>query len=89
MAIIPSVGDRQLLERKVAALAEEHQGREFVRAVERLAGTLDPRRRALLEQVLLERSADGYRDAIAARVEAKGWIRRQLDMADERRPPRG
>lgn len=76
------------IEARVAELAEQHSGREFVTAVERLAEGLDAHERALLEQILLERSTDGFRDAIAARVESQGWLRRQWAKLDEGRPPR-
>jgi hypothetical protein len=80
---------KEELDRRVAELADAHNGRDFVAAIERLAGDLRPDERALLEQVLLERSADGFRDAIAARVEAGGWFRRQWDKLDPgNRPPR-
>jgi hypothetical protein len=84
------VASRADLEALVAELAERYSGREFVSAVERLAETLDSQERALLEQILLERSADGFRDAIASRIEARGWFRRQWDKLDPgNRPPRG
>jgi hypothetical protein len=83
------VAGRADLEALVAELSERYSGREFVSAIERLAEGLNPAERALLEQVLLERSADGFRDAIAARVEARGWFRRQWDKLDPgTRPPR-
>jgi hypothetical protein len=83
------VAGRADLEALVLELAERYSGRDFVSAVERLANGLNADERALLEEVLLELSADSFRDAIAERVESKGWVRRQLDKADERRPPRG
>jgi hypothetical protein len=73
---------KEELHRRVGELAASHQGRGFVEAVEQLAGELGPGDRALLEQVLLERSADGFRDAIAQRVEARGWFRRQWDKLE-------
>ena len=82
------MGDRAALEAQVDRLAEEHVGREFVAAVEKLAADLGPEDRLALEEILLARSSDSFRDAIAARVESKGWIRRQLDKADERPPPK-
>jgi hypothetical protein len=81
------VGDRAALQERVADLAERHSGREFVAAVEALAQTLDTRERGLLEQILLERSTDSFRDAIAERVESPGWLRRQLRKIDSSRPP--
>lgn len=89
MAIIGAVANRATLEARVAEFGEQYSGREFVSAVERLADGLNADERAILEQILLERSTDSFRDAIAARVESKGWFRRQLDKADEGRPPRG
>jgi hypothetical protein len=83
------VGDRAALEARVAALSERHSGRDFVAAVEALAETLDADERALLEQILLARSTDSFRDAIAERVESPGWLRRQLRKIDSSRPPRG
>jgi hypothetical protein len=82
------MGDRTALEERVAELAEQHRGPEFVAAVELLAESLDARERALLEQVLLERSTDSFRDAIAERVESPGWLRRQLAKIDSPRPPK-
>lgn len=80
---------KEELHRHVGELAEAHRGRDFVTAVERLADELPADERALLEQVLLERSADGFRDAIASRVEARGWFLRQWDKLDPgNRPPR-
>jgi hypothetical protein len=81
---------KEELHRYVDDLAEAHRGPDFVAAVEHLAGRLGPDERAQLEEVLLERSADGFRDAIAARVEARGWFRRQWDKLEPgNRPPRG
>jgi hypothetical protein len=89
MAIIAGMGDRAALEARVAELAEQHSGRDFVAAVERLAETLDADERTLLEAILLERSTDSFRDAIAERVESQSWIRRQLAKIESARPPRG
>ena len=89
MAIIGRVAGRADLEALVAELADRYDGREFVSAVERLADGLNADERAILEQILLERSADNFRDAIAERVESRGWFRRQWDKADVRRPPPG
>jgi hypothetical protein len=88
VAIIGAVADKTTLEARVAELGERHRGREFVAAIERLAGELDADERTLLEQVLLERSTDSFRDAIAERVESPGWLRRQLRKLDQGRPPR-
>jgi hypothetical protein len=77
-----------VLEARVAELAEQHSGRDFVAAVELLASGLDVHERSLLQEILLERSADGFRDAIASRVESQGWLRRQWSKLDEGRPPR-
>jgi hypothetical protein len=82
------VADRTALEVRVAELAEQYSGREFVAAVERLAHGLDAHERSLLEEILLERSTDSFRDAIAARVESQGWLRRQWAKLDPSRPPR-
>jgi hypothetical protein len=80
---------KEELDRRVGELAAAHRGPDFVAAVEHLANRLGPDERALLEEVLLERSADGFRDAIAARIEARGWFRRQWDKLDPgNRPPR-
>ena len=87
MAIITAV-DRAALEQQVRELAQRHSGRDFVSAVEKFAAGLDSTERGLLEEILLERSADGFRDAIAARVEAQGWLRRQWSKIDPDRPPR-
>ena len=49
--------------------------------LERLAATLSPDERELLQDVLLERSgAAGY--ALRERSRAKGWLRRMWDRAD-------
>lgn len=49
--------------------------------LERLAATLSPEERELLQVVLLERSgAAGY--ALRERWRAKGWLRRLWDRAD-------
>lgn len=81
---------KEELHRRIGDLADEHRGHDFVAAVEGLAGELDAHDRVLLEEVLLERSADGFRDAIAARVDARGWFRRQWDKLEPgSRPPRG
>jgi hypothetical protein len=82
------VPDKTALEERVAELAEEHSGREFVAAVGALAESLDAQDRALLEQILLERSTDSFRDAIAERVEAQSWLRRQLAKIESPRPPK-
>jgi hypothetical protein len=82
------VADRETLEARVSELADAHHGPDFVTAVEQLAAGLDAGERALLEEILLDRSADGFRDAIAARVEAQGWLRRQWSKLDPDRPPR-
>jgi hypothetical protein len=82
------VGDRAGLEARVAELAEQYSGREFVAAVERLAHGLGAQERSLLEEILLERSTDSFRDAIAARVESQSWLRRQWAKLDPNRPPR-
>jgi hypothetical protein len=89
VAIIAAVAGRADLEALVAELSGRYSGREFVSAVERLADGLEAPDRALLEQVLLERSTDSFRDAIAERVESPGWLRRQLAKIESPRPPRG
>jgi flagellar biosynthesis regulator FlaF len=80
--------DRITLEARVAELTARHTGPEFIEAVERFAEGLDDRERELLARILLERSTDSFRDAIAARVESQGWLRRQWTKLDEGRPPR-
>lgn len=65
---------------RVDALAEAHQGDDFVAAVERLADEVGPQGRPLLQQVLLERAADeqDFQEAIRTRSAQKGWTRRTL-----------
>jgi hypothetical protein len=65
---------------RVDALAQAHQGDEFVTAAQRLAAELDGEDRAVLQQVLLERAADeaDFQQALRQRAVARGWFRRTL-----------
>ncbi len=82
---------REAIRLQVAALASEHEGGELVSALKRFADDLDPAERAVLGEVLLERAErEGvFREAFMARIEARGWLRRQLDALDRasRRAP--
>ena len=65
---------------RVDALAQEHQGEEFVTAVERLAEELGPEGRPLLQEILLERAAEeeSFQRGLRRRFEARGWTSRTL-----------
>ena len=71
---------RQEIGVRVDALAQEHQGEEFVTAVERLAQELGPEGRPLLQEILLERAAEeeSFQRALRRRFETKGWTSRTL-----------
>jgi hypothetical protein len=71
--------EREQIAARVDALAREHEGAEFVAAVEELANGLDQEERDVLGAVLLDRS-NALQDAAAERRSAKGWIRRMLDV---------
>jgi hypothetical protein len=72
------MGTRERLE---AVVDELGPGEELVRFAE----SLDEHDRALLQEILIERSG-GVEFAYRERVAAKGWLRRQWDAAS--RPPR-
>ena len=74
---------RKELEGRVDELAREHSGRDFAAAIRAYSATLDAEAREELKQVLLERAAD-FDQAIMARVDARGWLRRQWDRAAPR-----
>ena len=78
---------KQEIGARVDALAEIHDGDEFVSAVEQLAEEVGPDGRPLLQEVLLERAAEeeGLQQAIHQRAAAKGWTRRMLDRLDNAR----
>lgn len=80
---------RSEIERRVDELAAEHSGEDFATAVRAYAATLDDEGQEELKRVLMERAAS-LDQAIMARVDARGWFRRQWDRAsgDESRPPR-
>ncbi len=63
---------------RVDALAQAHEGDEFVAAVARLAEEVGPEGRPVLQEVLLERAADeeDFQQALRKRAAAKGWTRR-------------
>lgn len=65
---------------RVDALAEAHQGDDFVAAVERLAVEVGDEGRPVLQEILLERAADEqhFQEAIRRRFAEKGWTRRTL-----------
>lgn len=65
---------------RVDALAQAHQGDDFVAAVSRLADEIGSDDLPVLQEVLLERAADeeDFQDALRARAAAKGWTRRTL-----------
>jgi hypothetical protein len=74
---------RAELERRVDALAEEHQGAAFAAAVRLLADGLGQEARDELGTILLER-AGGLEWALTERYRAKGWLRRMTDPAARR-----
>lgn len=65
---------------QVDALAQAHEGDDFVTAIERLAQELSPDERPLLQAVLLERAAaeESFQRALRRRFEARGWTSRTL-----------
>jgi hypothetical protein len=71
---------RQEIGVRVDALAQAHQGEDFVSAVERLAEELGPEGHPLLQEILLERAAreESFQRALRRRFEAKGWTSRTL-----------
>jgi hypothetical protein len=71
---------RQEIGVRVDALAQAHEGEEFVTAVEGLAEELGPEGRPLLQDVLLERAAEeeSFQRALRRRFEARGWTSRML-----------
>jgi hypothetical protein len=71
---------------RVDELAAEHEGRDFVAAVEELSDGLEQEERDVLGSVLLER-ANVFENAARERLRAKGWLRRTLDPFHGR--PRG
>ena len=71
---------RRQLERRVHELAAEHSGRAFADAVRAFSETLTEDEKELLQQILVARSVDVDR-AVMERVDARGWFRRQWDLA--------
>jgi len=78
------VSSRPDLERRVDELARLHSGREFAEEIRAYSETLGEEAREQLKRVLLERAAD-VDQAIVARVDARGWLRRQWDRASTQR----
>ena len=70
---------REEIAARVDALAREHEGKEFVAAVEELSGVLDQEDRDVLGEILLER-AQVLESAAVERARAKGWMRRTFDV---------
>jgi hypothetical protein len=72
---------------RVDALAHEHEGKDFVAAVRRLAGELGPYEQGLLQVVLLERAAEeeDFRKAADRRFKEKGWLRRSFAKLERAR----
>lgn len=70
----------------VEALARERLGEAFVAEIAKLARSLEPEDKALLEEVLLERARheEGVGAAVRRRAEEPGWLRRTLSRAEER-----
>ena len=66
---------RRTIEERVEALAEEHEGRAFVEAVERFARELTDEDRAVLGAVLVERAKErGSLDyGLVRRIEEPRW----------------
>ncbi len=77
---------RAELERRVDELAAEHSGRDFASAISGYSATLDAASQEELKQILVERAAN-FDQAIMARVDARGWLRRRWDEATSPRPP--
>jgi hypothetical protein len=61
-----------------------HEGREFADAVRGYAEELDADERDVLAEVLMARAQEqgAFGRAVALRVEARGWLRRQWDKLD-------
>ena len=78
--------ERAELGRRVDELAAEHSGRDFASAIRDYSETLDAASQEELKQILVERAAN-FDQAIMARVDARGWLRRQWDEAMSPRPP--
>ena len=78
--------ERAELERRVDEFAAEHSGRDFARAIRDYSTTLDAASQEELKQILVERAAN-FDQAIMARVDARGWLRRQWDGATSPRSP--
>ena len=74
------MGTRERLE---AVVDELGPGEELVR----FAQSLDEHDRALLQEIVIERSGE-LEYAIRERFAAKGWLRRQWDAAAKPRPRR-
>jgi hypothetical protein len=74
---------RQIAEH-VDFLRALHGGREFAEAVRGYAEDLDAGEREVLAEVLMERAQEegAFGRAVALRVEARGWLRRQWDRLD-------
>lgn len=68
---------REEIAARVDALAQAHDGDEFVAAVSRLAEEVGPDSQPLLHEVLLERAAEEEEyEAVRARANERGWTRR-------------
>ena len=68
------------LEAAVDELAARHSGQEFADAIKALHDALAPEERERLREIVLARAAD-FDGAVMARVDARGWFRRQWDRA--------
>jgi hypothetical protein len=63
---------------RVDALAQAHEGDEFVTAVRHLADELGPEGQPVLQEVLLDRAAEEEHFKKALRQRNRGWTRRTL-----------
>lgn len=78
---------RRQLERRVDELAAEHSGRAFADSIRAFSQTLPDDDKEQLQQILVERSV-GVDQAVMERVDARGWFRRQWDLASGRQDVR-
>jgi hypothetical protein len=75
---------REEIGARVDALAQAHQGDDFVTAIQDLSEELGPDERPLLQEILLERAAveESLQRALRRRFESKGWTSRTLERLE-------
>ena len=73
---------RAEIERRVDELAQEQSGRAFAKAIQEYFDELEPDAQEELRDVLVERAAN-LDQAVMDRVDARGWLRRQWDEAND------